>query len=73
MISQNPLKMFIWMQKSIEFHLPHYEIQKSHYSNGDAATVTKLFHPFNLEKDLFNTIQEVPLHITRNRNKHTLY
>ena len=25
-ISKNPLRMFIWMQKSIEFHLPHYEI-----------------------------------------------
>ena len=26
MISKNPLRMSIWMQKSIEFHLPHYEI-----------------------------------------------
>ena len=23
-----PLRMFIWMQKSIEFHLPHYEISE---------------------------------------------
>ena len=23
--SKTPLRMFIWMQKSIEFHLPHYE------------------------------------------------
>ena len=28
-ISKNPLEMFIWMQKSTEFHLPHYEIPKS--------------------------------------------
>ena len=25
-MSKNPLRMFIWMKKSIEFHLPHYEI-----------------------------------------------
>ena len=25
-ISRNPLRMFIWMQKAIEFYLKHYEI-----------------------------------------------
>ena len=25
-VSKNPLRTLIWIQKSIEFHLPHYEI-----------------------------------------------
>ena len=33
-ILKSSLRMFMWMQKSIEFHLSHYEIPKlsSHYS-----------------------------------------
>ena len=42
-VSKNPLRMFIWMQKSIELHLPHYEIPQlsSHYSTPSVAHKVK--------------------------------
>ena len=38
-ISKNPLRMFIWMQKSIEFHLPHYEIPNCHHTTGHEGKI----------------------------------
>ena len=39
-ISRNPLRMFIWMQKSIEFYLKHYEIPQP------LLRYLKVFHHF---------------------------